>query len=159
MRRILLGTLLASALVVPAIPAGAAKPQITGGEPFEVVIPFPDVCGEFELVATVRGRTRTITFVDREGDVIRGFSGGQLFVTWTRVDTGFSRTFTISGPGFYDAEGNAVRGAGRWTTPLQDTGWALVIGNLTLDGLQDGFSLVVDYNGRATSICELMAGS
>ena len=31
------------------------------------------------------------------------------------------------------------------------------IGNLTIDGLEDGFALVVDHTGRATSICELMS--
>jgi hypothetical protein len=157
MRRILIGTAMLGILLAPAVPAGAARPQITPGEYFEAEVPFPDVCSDFEMTATVRGKPHAITFVDASGDPIRGFAGGQLFVTWTRDDTGFSRTFTISGPTFYDGAGNPVRGTGRWTTPVAGTGWALVNGNLTFDGFQDGFSLVVAYRGRATSICDLMA--
>lgn len=156
MRRILIGTIVSLALLGWTVPAGAAQPQITAGAPFEVQIPFPDVCPEFQMTATVRGRTHSITFVDASGNVVRGFSGGQLFVTWTRDDTGFSRTFSIAGPTFYDANGDPVRGTGRWTTPLEGTGWALINGNLTLDGFQDGFSLVVDYKGHATAISDLM---
>ncbi|HSL12313.1 MAG TPA: hypothetical protein VLA82_13460 [Actinomycetota bacterium] len=158
MRRTIVCTSFAVVTVLAlALPATAAPPEIAPGESFEAVIPFPDVCPEFELEATVRGKTHTITFVDASGDPVRQIAAGQLFVTWTRTDTGFSRTFAISGPGFYDGAGNPVRGTGRWTTPLEGTGWALVIGNLTIDGLEDGFALVVDYTGRATSICELMS--
>ena len=158
MRRTMVSTSFAVVVVLAlASPAIATPPQITPGESFEAVIPFPDLCPGFELEATVRGKTHTITFVDASGDPVRQIAGGQLFVTWTRTDTGFSRTFTISGPGFYDAAGNPVRGTGRWTTPVAGTGWALVIGNLTIDGLEDGFALVVDHTGRATSICELMS--
>jgi hypothetical protein len=138
-------------------PAHAARPQITPGTPFEVEVPFPDVCPDFEMVATVAGSTHAITFVDNDGNVVRGFSGGQLMVTWERLDNGFSRTFSIAGPTFYDDAGNAVRGTGRWTTPLEGTGWVLANGNLTFDGFQDGFSLIADYNGNVTAICDLMA--
>ncbi len=156
MRRILVGFLTITALVLFALPASAAKPQITAGVPFEVEIPFPDVC-DFSMTAVVRGRSHSITFVDESGATIRAFSGGQLFVTWTRDDTGFSRTFAIAGPTFFDAEGDAVRGTGRWTTPLEGTGWVLANGNLTFDGFQDGFSLITAYSGNVTSICELMS--
>ena len=139
------------------LPAHAAPPQITPGAPFSVDIPFPDVCPDFEMVATVRGRPHAITFVDNDGNAVRGFAGGQLKVTWTRLDTGFSRTWSIAGPTFYDGDGNAVRGTGSWTTPLEGTGWVLAHGNLTFDGLENGFSLIVDYHGNATAICDLMA--
>ena len=91
------------------------------------------------------------------GNAIRGFAGGQLFVTWQRDDTGFSRTFAISGPTFFDAEGNAVLGTGRWTTPMVDTGWVLAAGHLTFDGTLDGFSLISTMNGSSRSLCDLMA--
>ena len=156
MRRILVGFLTLTALVGFALPASAAKPKITAGAPFEVEIPFPDVC-DFSMTAVVRGRSHSITFVDDSGATIRGISGGQLFVTWTRDDTGFSRTFAIAGPTFFDANGDAVRGTGRWTTPLEGTGWVLANGNLTFDGFQDGFSLITSYSGHVTSICELMS--
>src|SRR5512141_2963620 len=157
MRRILFGVGVLVALIATALPVGAAQPVIAPGEPFEVEIPFPNVCPDFEMVATVRGRTHSITFVDKDGNTISGFSGGQLFVTWTRTDTGFSKTFSIAGPTFYDSEGNAVRGTGRWTTPLDGTGWVLANGTLTFDGFQDGFSLIISYRGNANAICDLMA--
>jgi hypothetical protein len=158
MRRIV-PTLLASVTTVLLLapPAHAARPTITPGEPFSVDIPFPDVCPDFEMVATVSGRTHTITFVDGDGNVIRGWSGGQLFVTWTRTDTDFSRTFSIAGPTFLDSSGTAVHGTGRWTTPLEGTGWVLANGNLTFDGFQDGFSLISSYKGNVTPICDLMS--
>ena len=156
MRRLMIGFIATAAVVAFALPASAAKPQITAGTPFEVEIPFPDVC-DFPMTATVAGRSHSITFVDADGNTIRGFSGGQLFVTWTRDDNQFSRTFSIAGPTFYDSSGDAVRGTGRWTTPLDGTGWVLANGNLTFDGFQDGFSLIASYKGHVTSICDLMS--
>jgi hypothetical protein len=156
-RMLLLLTGVLLVVLTLGMPARAAKPVITAGTPFEVVIPFPDVCPDFEMEATVAGRTHAITFLDNDGNVVRGFAGGQLFVTWERLDTGFSRTFSIAGPTFYDSTGAPVRGTGRWTTPLEGTGWVLANGNLTLDGFEDGFSLIVDYNGNATAICDLMS--
>jgi hypothetical protein len=157
MRRslVVLAMTIAAALGL-ASPSSASQPIITRSGPFEVVIPFPDIC-PFPLTATVSGNTHTITFVDAAGNPTRGFAGGQLFVTWTRDDTGFSRTFAIAGPGFFDAAGNPIRGTGRWATPLEGTGWVLASGNLTLDGLEDGFAVIESLNGRAVSICELMS--
>lgn len=146
----------ATAICGAALPAVAAKPKITPGAPFEVDISFPDVC-DFSMTATVRGRTHAITFVDNSGEVVRGFSGGQLFVTWVRDDNDFARTFAIAGPTFYDSSGTAVQGTGRWTTPLDGTGWVLANGNLTFDGLEDGFSLIASYRGNVSPICELMS--
>jgi hypothetical protein len=157
MRRVLL---LAVLMAVPVLlglgAANAAKPSITSAEAFEVQIPFPDVC-DFEMTATVRGRTHSITFMDANGDAVRGLSAGQLFVTWTRDDTGASRTFAIPGPTFSDATGTPIRGTGRWTTPLAGTGWVLANGNLTFDGFEDGFSLIASYKGNVREICDLMA--
>ena len=158
MRRIV-GTLgaavITALLLVP--PAHAAQPIIIPGEPFSVDFAFPDVCPDFAMVATVKGRPHTILFVDSDGNVTRGFAGGQLFVTWTRTDTGFSRMFSIAGPTFFDSSFTPVRGTGRWTTPLQGTGWVLANGNLTFTGFQDGFSLITSYKGRVTPLCDLMS--
>jgi hypothetical protein len=157
MRRTFAAVLLTLAVVVlPMIPAGAAPPQISLPSSFEVVIPFPDMCA-FPMTAIVRGRTLAITFLDATGTAIRGFAGGQLFVTYTRDDTGFSRTFSIAGPTFFDASGVAIRGTGRWTTPMVDVGWVLANGNLTFDGTQDGFSLISTLNGNSVSLCDLMS--
>lgn len=154
-RLISIGVLALAAVMSTGPPALAAAPIRTPPTAFVVDIPFPDVC-DFAMTATVQGRTLSLTFVDSSGKAIRGFAGGQLFVTWTRDDTGFSRTFAISGPTFFDATGAAVRGTGSWTTPKVDQGWVLAHGNLTLDGLQDGFSVISSMNGTSTSICDLM---
>jgi hypothetical protein len=157
MRRIVTTVLAAlGTIVVPATLAGATPPQITPGESFEAAIPFPDVC-DFPLTATVRGRQHTIVFVDASGTPVSGILSGQLFVTWTRDDTGFSRTFSISGPGFLDTEGNQIHGVGRWTTPMVDVGWVLASGNLTLNGTQDGFALIESVSGHVQSICDLLS--
>jgi hypothetical protein len=148
--------LMVGMLIMWAPGANAAKPSITAPSSFEVEIPFPDMCS-FPMTAIVRGRTLSITFLDASGTAIRGFAGGQLFVTYTRDDTGFSRTFAISGPTFFDATGAAVRGAGRWTTPMVDAGWVLANGNLTFDGTEDGFSLISTMSGNAVSLCDLMS--
>jgi hypothetical protein len=155
MRRTLAILLISGAFVVPTARASATPPQISPPSSFEVVIPFPDVCA-FPMTAVVRGRTLAITFLDASGNAVRGFAGGQLFVTWTRDDTGFSRTFAISGPTFFDASGVAVLGTGRWTTPMVDAGWVLAAGHLTFDGTQDGFALISTMNGHAVSLCDLM---
>jgi len=144
-----------AATLAPISAASAAAPIRTAPSYFEVDIPFPDVC-DFPMTATVRGRTLSLTFLDQQGAVVRGFAGGQLFVTWTRDDNQFSRTFAISGPTFLAADGTAYRGTGRWTTPMVDAGWVLAAGNLTLDGTQDGFSVISALDGHSTSICTLM---
>jgi hypothetical protein len=155
-RSFLLALTVGTALIGLALPASASQPIITHSGPFEAVIPFPDVCA-FPMTATVSGSTHSITFVDEAGNPTSGFAGGRLFVTWTRDDTGFARTFAIAGPGFFDAAGNAIRGTGRWTTPMEGTGWVLANGNLTLDGLEDGFALISSMHGHAVSICDLMS--
>jgi hypothetical protein len=155
MGRLVVAATIAALAVVIGSPAHAAAPIRTTSQ-IDAVIPFPDVC-DFPLTAHVVGTGHMLTFVDASGAPVGGFLGGQLFVTWTRVDTGFSRRFTISGPTFFDADGNAVRGTGSWTTPMVEVGWVLAHGNLTFDGTQDGFSLISSVRGSWTSICDLMS--
>ena len=156
MRRIFVLILAAGVLAGSAVPSQASRPIITHSGPFEAVIPFPHVCS-FPLTATVRGSTHSITFVDASGNPTRGFAGGRLSVAWTRDDTRSTRTFAIAGPTFFDAAGNAIRGAGGWTTPMVGTGWVLAHGNLTFNGLEDGFPLISSMRGHAVSICDLMS--
>ena len=61
------------------------------------------------------------------------------------------------GPNLLRLQWHAVRGTGRWTTPLAGTGWVLANGNLTFGGFQVGFSLIASYEGRVTSICDPMS--
>jgi hypothetical protein len=151
----LVSLLVVSALVGWVGPANAAAPV---RETFVVdaVIPLPTICA-FPLTAHVAGKNHFMTFVDNAGNSTRGLLGGQLFVTYTRDDTGASMTFAIPGPTFFDAEGNAILGTGRWTTPMADTGWVLASGHLTFEGTRDGFSLIVSMNGSAKDLCALLS--
>ena len=151
MRRILISLVVAAALVwmVPGA-AGAEAPERSLPTSFEVDVDFPDLCA-FPLTAHVEGRTLALTFDDR------GFAGGQLFVTWTRLDTGESLRLAISGPTFFDALGNAVRGTGRWVAPMEGVGWVLAAGNLTFQGTEGGLGLITSMTGSATPICEVLA--
>jgi hypothetical protein len=101
----------------------------------------------------VRGKTHLIEF-----DGGTSISAGQLKVTWTRLDGGGSRTFSIAGPTF-TLENGTVMGTGRWAAPIEGTGWSIVTGNITFGEQVDpnGFALVVDYRGHATQICDLLA--
>jgi hypothetical protein len=149
MSRVLVTIAIATSLVVTAGPAAAAAPDRQLPTAFEVDIDFPDICS-FPLTAHVEGRTLSLTFDDR------GFAGGQLFVTWTRLDTGESLRLAIPGPTFFDALGIAVRGAGRWTTPMEGVGWVLAAGNLTFEGTEGGFALIATMTGSSTSLCEVL---
>lgn len=153
MRRAMACVALAAVVVAMtgALPATAGKPTKTGGEPFEAVIPFPDIC-DFELEATVRGKTHLIEF-----DGGMSISAGQLKVTWTRLDGEGSRTFSIAGPTFTLEDGTQM-GTGRWAAPVAGIGWAIVTGSLQFEGIDPmGFPIVVSFTGHATSICDVMA--
>ena len=43
----------------------------------------------------------------------------------------------------------------RWATPMEGVGWFLAVGNLTLDGTQDGFPHISSMTESYTSICEI----
>ena len=154
MRRLLAcAALVTVAVAMMAAPADAGKPTKTGGEPFEAVVPFPDIC-DFQLEATVRGKTHLIEF-----DGGMSISAGQLEVEWTRLDGEGSRTFAIAGPTFTFEDGSVVERHRSLGRPIEGTGWSIVTGNITFGEKFDpsGFALVVDYRGHATQICDLLA--
>lgn len=150
MRRFLATFVLALGLLAPSAPATAAAPERSTFQ-IDDVFPF-DVC-PFPMTAHVVGKNHAITFVDASGNATRGFLGGQLFITFTRDDTGFSRRFTLSGPTFFDEKGTAVRGTGRWVAGIEDVGYVIASGNLQFDG-----GLVVSIRGRYQELCDLMSG-
>jgi hypothetical protein len=151
MRRLLFSTLL-TCLLVALVPnaASAAKPQRTAPARVEFDVPFPDICA-FPLVAHVEGFTHLITFVDANGDTVRGWTGGQLFVTWENLETHETRRFAIPGPTFFAADGTPVRGTGPWANPDLDGTWYMMAGNLLLD---DAFN-TVSLRGRKVPVCSL----
>jgi hypothetical protein len=153
MRRtlVMVAVALATATLVPSGIAGAAPPQ-RDRFPVDTVIPFPGVC-EFDMTAHVLGKNHLITFVDADGNPTGGFLSGQLFVTFTRDDTGATRTFTISGPTFFDENGNIVRGTGRWATFTVDGSFVIASGNFVMDAV----GTILEAKGNLRDLCELMA--
>jgi hypothetical protein len=138
------------AILGPIGVASAAKPQ-RFSFPVDDVMQF-GACA-FDMTAHVVGKNHLMFFVDGNGNVIRGFLAGQLSVTFTRNDTGTSRTFTISGPSFFDASGTIVRGTGRWATPTVDGTFVIASGNL----MMDASGAILEANGNLRDLCELMA--
>ena len=151
MRRLVVLFLPALVLMLLAPAAIAAPPDRTPPTAFTVDLDFGDTCA-FPMTAHLVGFTHAITFLDADGDPVRGFNGGRLKVTFTRTDTGFSRTFSISGPTHVAADGT-IRGTGTWANPTLDGTWYLAAGNLTLD---DAF-ITVAQRGRAFPLCDVMA--
>ena len=115
-------------------------------------IDFSSIC-DLPLVAHVEGFTHFKAFVDANGDPIRGWTGGQLFVTWERTDTGETRRFAIPGPTFFAADGTPIRGTGRWADSEPDGTWYIMAGHLILDANFDTIAL----NGRKVPVCDLLA--
>jgi hypothetical protein len=147
----LVAVALATATLIPPGIAGAAPPQ-RDRFPVDVVIPFPGVCA-FDLTAHVVGKNHLLTFVDADGNQLGGFLGGQLFVTFTRDDAGAARTFTISGPSFFDENGTLVRGTGRWATFTSDGNFVIASGNFVMDAI----ATILEAKGNLRDVCELMA--
>jgi hypothetical protein len=140
------------ALILVAGPALAAAPSRTAPERYEFDLDFPGICA-FPLVAHVEGYTHSITFVNSNGDTIRGWTGGQLFVTWIRTDTDASQRFAIPGPTFFAADGSPIRGTGTWANPELDGTWFMTAGIIVLDENFNTVSMV----GRKFAVCDLMA--
>ena len=132
--------------------ATAAPPEVTKPQRIAFDLQFPEIC-DFPLVAHVEGFTHFKTFLDANGDAIRGWTGGQLFVTWTRTDTGASRTFAIPGPTFFAGDGSPIRGTGAWANPELDGTWYLTAGIIVLDENFNTVSMV----GRKFAVCDLMS--
>jgi hypothetical protein len=149
--RVVLAIGIAIAILIPSGIASAAKPQ-RASFPVDVVIPFQGVCA-FDMTAHVLGKNHLITFVDADGNPTGGFLGGQLFVTFTRDDTGATRTFTISGPSFFDENGTLVRGTGRWATTTADGTFVIASGNFVMDAV----GTILEAKGNLRDLCALMA--
>ncbi len=133
-----------------AVPASAHPPTIIRGAG-EFDISFgPEVCG-FAIEAHIRTKAQTI--VDASGDPLRGTTTGQLFATLTNQDSGFSRTFAIPGPSFFDATGTLVRGTGTWITFTADGSFVLAAGNMAMDA--EGTILAI--RGQTFDLCDLMS--
>jgi hypothetical protein len=131
--------------------ASGAPPSMSGGELVEVDLAFPPgaVC-DFAVDVHLELRARTITFVDANGDPIRGISVGRIHAWETNAETGTTHFSSISGPSFFDASGALVRGTGSWSgIQLQDGTWIRASGNITFDAN----TLVVAVRGHVEPLC------
>jgi hypothetical protein len=132
MRR-LAALLIAGTLSLPlAVPASAVAPVIVryGFTVTERV--GPATCG-FPVLLVVRGKGQSFLFMDRDGNITRGKATGPITATFTNLRTDRSVRYAISGPSFYDADGDLVRGTGRWYVFTADGRPAIAVGNLTFD--------------------------
>jgi hypothetical protein len=152
MKRIVVCTTLSVlALALAAPPVSAAQPIFARGSTgFDIAFPA-EICG-FAIDAHVRTKAQTITFVDADGNPVRGLSTGQLFVTLTNADSGFSRTFAIPGPSFFDATGTLVHGTGTWLTFTAAGAFVLAAGNMDMDPTGN----ILAIRGRTFDVCELL---
>lgn len=128
--------------------ASAATPiHLTPGvEEFEFVI--GGVC-DFDVLAHVRQRLRTTFFLDGGGNVVRGITRGSLVVWLTNLDSGKTIRRVIPGPGFSDASGVIVRGAGPWAFIFTLEGEVInAWGHITFEN-----GLVVGVRGRTEPFC------
>ncbi|MBA3691535.1 MAG: hypothetical protein H0W82_09015 [Actinobacteria bacterium] len=142
---------IAIAMLVPSGIASATPPQRVSF-PIDDHLSLDGVCA-FDMTAHIVGKNHLIIFVDADGNPTRGFLAGQLSVTFTNEDTGGSRTFTISGPSFFDETLTIVRGTGRWATFTADGTFVIASGNFVMDGS----STILQAKGKLRDLCDLMA--
>jgi len=134
--------------------ASAAPPIIerTGWDAFHISIPAGAVC-DFGLEIDVRQRLTITTFVDADGDPIRGLTTGFVEVVFMNAETNEIVRQAIPGPGFYDADGTIVRGAGPWSGNVNLSGELVTTwGNVTFG---PDFT-VLDVKGREEPVCGLL---
>jgi opacity protein-like surface antigen len=145
MKRLLSATVAAVAIAILAMPAEAAKPVISryGFSATEAL--DASVCG-FPVNGVVSGKGQTLEFLGSDGALERARSTGPIKVTFTNTSTGTTVTYSISGPGSYDADGALVRGTGRWYVFTAAGTPAVAVGNLTFgeDGVPEDPAEVVD---------------
>jgi len=156
MRRTLIpAALVACMMAVMVVPASAAKPIMDrgGAIEYDINLPAGAVC-EFPVDVHVAQKTKTTTFVDRNGDPTRGISTGQIHVWETNGTTGKTVFSSISGPSFFDASGALVWGTGGWSgIQLQDGTWIHAHGLIAFDEN----SLVSWVRGHVEPLCDVLA--
>jgi hypothetical protein len=130
MKRLLATLLAGTTALALAVPASAVSPEIARYGFVVVERVGPAVCG-FPLVIEVRGKGQSILFRDRDGDITRGISTGPITITFVNRASGQTARYSISGPSFYDADVELVRGTGRWYVFTAEGEPAIAIGNLT----------------------------
>lgn len=154
-RACLLSVIVVGLLVFGTAPANAAKPVKEGGTAVEVDLQFPAgaVC-EFPVDVHLEMKTKTITFVDGNGDPTRGISTGRIHAWETNADTGTTLFSSVSGPSFFDASGALVRGTGGWSgIQLQDGTWIRARGLIAFDTQ----GLVTAVRGHVEPLCDALA--
>jgi hypothetical protein len=145
----LLSVLVCCMIAAPA--ASAAPPSISGGQLVEVDLAFPPgaVC-EFAVDVHLVLKTRSITFLDANGDPTPALLVGRLQAWESNAETGQTHFSSIAGPSFFDASGALVRGTGSWSgIQLQDGTWVRASGLITFDANV----LVTAVRGHVEPLC------
>jgi hypothetical protein len=141
--------------VIAGPAASAAPPSISGGEVVEVDLSFPAgaVC-DFPVDVHLVLQTRSITFLDANGDPTRGISVGRIHVWETNADTGQTHFSSISGPSFFDGSNVLLRGTGSWSgIQLQDGTWIRASGLIWFDAN----GLVTAVRGHVEPLCDALS--
>ena len=142
-------------LALDAAPAIAAPPVQERGGAVEVDLQFPAgaVC-DFAVDVHLEMRTKTITFVDANGDPVRGISTGRIHAWETNADTGTTVFNSISGPSFFDATGALIWGTGAWSgIQLEDGTWIRANGLIAFDAN----AIVTAVRGHVEPLCASLA--
>jgi hypothetical protein len=144
-----------ASIVIASPVASAAPPLREGGGAVEVDLQFPAgaVC-DFAVDVHLEMRTTTTTFVDANGDPIRGISTGKILAWETNADTGTTVFHSISGPSFFDASGALVWGTGAWSgIQLEDGTWIRAHGLIAFDAN----AMVTAVRGQVEPLCASLA--
>jgi hypothetical protein len=140
-----------ASLFATAPTAGAATPTIvrSGVVNVDLKIPAGAFC-TFALNVHLRFRTTAITFVDRDGDAVRGLQTGRLEAWVTNPKSGITLYQNIPGPSFFDGGGLLIRGTGPWSGIQTVDGVTIsATGNIRFNA--DG--LVTSVRGRVEEVC------
>lgn len=151
MRRTSFLVLAIGALTLLSVSVASARPPTheRSSDVFDVDL-GDELCG-FPLLAHVEQTVTLTTFYNAAGDPVRGILRGPITVTFTNDLTGETIQKSISGPSFFDAEGNLIRGTGSWATATSDGGFVWATGNIVFDSNGNA----TEITGHAVSVCDL----
>jgi hypothetical protein len=140
-------------LLAPA--ATATKPfQIRISDPASLVLPAGDFC-DFAVRVDVTQKFKVIEFAGDRGTWITGLNVGKIKAVLTKLSAPrTTMALSIPGPGFFDRDGNLVRGTGPWLIFVP--GELLYIrGNITFGGVPP-FVVPLTVRGSTLDLCEAL---
>jgi hypothetical protein len=157
--KLVLGGTLVLALL-PATPAAADPPVqtwITG--PATLILPGGEFCADFDVQVDVQQKFKVIMFANETGWGFSGITtGGSIQATLTNLDTDQSVTVRIPGPGFIDASGIPIIGAGPWLIFLPGSPGSIqyLIGRMQFTPTEFGVDVEL-LAGQQLDLCQELA--